>query len=106
MATIKATLQNLKNNGPGYYPCLVGGKLHVYQDKNLYSLVRKDTYEIVCQWNKHTGVVWVLREPAWHEKKVINQIIAIWRPRYQVDWEKWEAPHHKAHKTLLPLKGL
>lgn len=25
MATIKATLQNLKNNGPGYYPCLVGG---------------------------------------------------------------------------------
>jgi hypothetical protein len=103
MATIKATLQNLKNNGLGYYPCLVGGKLHINRDGNSYMLVRNDTHEIVCQWNKHTGVVWVLGELAWHEKKVINQIIAVWRPRYQVDWE---ATHHKAYKTLLPLKGL
>ena len=58
MATIKQALQNLKNNGPGYYPCLVGGKLHINRDGSLYMLVRNDTHEIVCQWNKHTGVVW------------------------------------------------
>ena len=106
MATIKATLQNLKNNGPGYYPCLVGGKLHINWDRNLYTLVRNDTNESVCQWNKHTGVVWVLGELAWREKKVINQIIAIWRPGYLVDWETWEATHRRAYKTLLPLKSL
>ena len=106
MATIKATLQNLKNNGPGYYPCLVGGKLHINQDGNLYTLVRNDTHETLCQWNKHTGVVWVLGELAWYEKQAINQIIAVWRPWYQVDWEIWEATHRRAYKTLLPLKGL
>ena len=42
-----ATLQNLKNNGP----CLVGGKLHINKDKNLYMLA------------------WVLGGLAWHEKK-------------------------------------
>ena len=86
MATIKATLQNLKSNGWGYYPCPVGGKLHINRDGNWYHLVRNDTHEIVCQWNKHTGVVQVLGELAWHEKKVINQIIVVWRPWYQVDW--------------------
>lgn len=106
MATIKAALQNLKNNGGGYYPCLVGGKLHINRDGNLYTLVRNDTHESVCQWNKHTGVVWVLRELAWHEKNVINQIIAVWRPWYLVDWQAYEAIHHKSYKTLLPLKGL
>lgn len=45
MTTIKATLQNLKNNGWGYYPCLVGGKLHINRDENLYMLVRNDTHE-------------------------------------------------------------
>lgn len=84
-----ATLQNLKNNGLGYYPCLVGGKLHINRDENLYMLVRNDTHEHVCQWNKHTGV--------------INQIIEVWRPWYRVDWE---ATHRKAYKTLLPLKQL
>lgn len=68
MTTIKQALQNLKNNGLGYYPCLVGGKLHINQDENLYMLVRNDTHEIVCQWNKHTGVVCVLGELAWYEK--------------------------------------
>lgn len=34
MTTIKQALQNLKNNGPGYYPCLVGGKLHINRDEN------------------------------------------------------------------------
>lgn len=106
MATIKATLQNLKSNGPGYYPILVGGKLHINRDRNLYTLVRNDTHETLCQWNKHTGVMWVLGELAWHEKSAINQIIEVWRPRYQVDWETWEAAHHRAYKTLLPLKGL
>lgn len=100
--TIRATLENLKANGPGYYPGPVGGKLHI----NLYMLVRNDTHESVCQWNKHTGVVWVLEELAWHEKKVINQIIAVWRPWYQVDWETWEVTHRRAYKTLLPLKGM
>ena len=85
MTTIKATLQNLKINGWGYYPCLVGGKLHINRDENLYMLV------------------WVLGELAWHEKSVINQIIEVWRPWYRVDWE---ATHRKAYKTLLPLKGL
>jgi hypothetical protein len=103
MATIKATLQNLKNNGWGYYPCLVGGKLHINRDGNFYMLVRNES---VCQWNKHTGVVWVLGELAWHEKKVINQIIDVWRPWYRVDWETWEVTHRRAYKTLLPLKGL
>lgn len=98
MPTIKQALQNLKNNGPGYYPCLVGSKLHINRDRNLYTLVRNDTHEIVCQWNKHTGVVWILGELAWHEKNVINQIIEVWRPGYRVDWD---ATHHK---TLLPLK--
>lgn len=106
MATIKATLQNLKNNGLGYYPCLVGGKLHINRDENLYMLVRNDTHEIVCQWNKHTGVVWVLGELNWHEKKAINQIIAVWRPQYLVDWKAWEVTHRRAYKTLLPLKSL
>lgn len=85
MTTIKATLQNLKINGWGYYPCLVGGKLHINRDENLYMLV------------------WVLGELAWHEKSVINQIIEVWRPWYRVDWE---ATHRKAYKTLLPLRGL
>nr|DAY05997.1 MAG TPA: hypothetical protein [Caudoviricetes sp.] len=106
MATIKATLQNLRNNGWGYYPCPVGGKLHINRDDNLYMLVRNDTHEIVCQWNKNTGVAYVLGELAWHEKSAINQIIAVWRPWFQVDWETWEATHRKAYKTLLPLKQL
>ena len=106
MATIKQALQNLKSNGPGYYPCLVGGKLHINRDKNLYMLVRNDTHETLCQWNKHTGVVWVIGELAWHEKSAINQIIEVWRPWYRVDWETWEALHHRAYKTLLPLKQL
>lgn len=106
MATIKTTLQNLKNNGPGYYPCLVGGKLHIDRDENLYNLVRNDTHETLCQWNKHTGVVWVLGEPTWYEKSVINQIITVWRPRYLVDWDKWQATKRKTYKTLLPLKQL
>lgn len=96
MPTIKATLQNLKSNGPGYYPCFVGGKLHINRDGNLYNLVRNDT---LCQWNKHTGVVWVLGELAWHEKSAINKIIEVWR-------ETWEATHHRPYKTLLPLKSL
>lgn len=90
MATIKQALQNPKNNGP----CLVGGKLHINRDENLYMLVRNDTHETLCQWNKHTGVVWVLGELAWHERSVINQIIEVWRP--------W----CRAYKTLLPLKSL
>lgn len=94
MATIKATLRNLKNNGP----VLVGGKLHINKDGNLYTLARNDTHETLCQWNKNTGVVYVLGELAWHEKSVINQIIEAWRPWYRVDWEA-------AHRTLLPLKG-
>lgn len=106
MANIKTTLQNLKNNGQVYYPYLVGSKLHIKRDGNLYILVRNYTHKIVCQWNKHTGVMWVLGEPSWHEKKVINQIIAIWRPWYQVDWETWEDTHYRAYKTLLPLKSL
>lgn len=52
-------------------------------------LVRNDT---LCQWNKHTGVVWEL---TWHEKSAIE----VWRPWYRVDWE---ATHRKA----LPLKGI
>lgn len=32
------TLQNLKSNAP----CLVGGKLHINRDENLYMLVRND----------------------------------------------------------------
>lgn len=59
MATIKQALQNLKNNSLGYYPCLVGGKLHINRDGNSYMLVRNET---PCQWNKHTGVVCVLGE--------------------------------------------
>lgn len=106
MATIKATLQNLKNNGWTYYPVLIGGKLYINRNENLYMLVRNDTHEIVCQWNSHTGVVWVLGELSWHEKSAINQIIEVWRPWYQVDWETWEATHRWAYKTLLPLKGL
>ena len=89
MATIKATLQNLKNNGWTYYPVLVGGKLHINRDEN-----------------KNTGVVYVLGELIWHEKKVISQIIEVWRPWYRVDWQTWEVTHHRAYKTLLPLKGL
>ena len=106
MATIKQALQNLKSNGLGYYPCLVGGKLHINRDGNWYMLVRNDTHETLCQWNKYTGVVWVLGELAWHEKSVINQIIEVWRPWYQVDWETWEVTHRQAYKTLLPLKGI
>lgn len=106
MTTIKATLQNLKTNGWGYYPHHIGAKLHINQDNNLYKLVRNDTHETICQWNKHTGVVWVLGELAWHEKSAINQIINTWRPWYQADWETWETTHHRAHKTLLPLKQL
>lgn len=45
MATIKATLQNLKNNGWTYYPVLIGGKLHINRDGNLYMLVRNDTHD-------------------------------------------------------------
>lgn len=41
-----ATLQNLKNNGLGYYPCLVGGKLHVNRGENLYKLVRNDAHQV------------------------------------------------------------
>lgn len=36
MTTIEQALQNLKSNGP----CLVGGKLHINRDENLYMLVR------------------------------------------------------------------
>lgn len=49
MATIKQALQNLKNNGWSYYPCLVGGKLHINRDENLYLLVRNDTHETLCR---------------------------------------------------------
>ena len=70
--TIKATLQNLRTNGWTYYPCLVGGKMHINRDGNLYMLVRNDTHEIVCQWNKNTGVVYVLGELAWHEKRSLR----------------------------------
>nr|DAW15515.1 MAG TPA: hypothetical protein [Caudoviricetes sp.] len=76
--TIKATLQNLKANGWTYYPVLVGGKLHISRDGGLYNLVRNDSNEIVCRWNKHTGVVWVLGELTRHEKNIINQIIEVW----------------------------
>ena len=102
--TIKATLQNLKNNGWAYYPIAVGGKLHISQDSNWYYLVRNDTHEHICRWNKNTGVAYVLGELAWHEKSAINQIITIWRPQYQPDWQTWQATHRKAYKTLLPLK--
>ena len=104
--TIKATLQNLRNNGWGYYPILVGGKLHINRDGNWYHLVRNDTHESVCQWNKNTGVAYVLGELAWHEKSAINQVITAWKPWCQVDWETWEDTHRKAYKTLLPLKEL
>ena len=50
--------------------------------------------------------MWVLGELAWYEKKVINQIIAVWWPWYRVDWETWKTAHRKAYKTPLPLKGL
>lgn len=103
---IKTILQNLRNNGWTYYPVTVGGKLHINRDGNWYLLVRNETHETVCQWNKNTGVVYVLRELTWYEKSAINQIIEVWRPWYRVDWETWEGAHRRAYKTLLPLKGL
>lgn len=56
MPTIKQALQNLKNNGPGYYPCLVGGKLHINKDGNWYRLIRNDSHEVICEWDKNTGI--------------------------------------------------
>ena len=103
---IKTILQNLRNNGWTYYPVTVGGKLHINRDGNCYHLVRNETHETVCQWNKNTGVVYVLGELTWYEKSAINQIIEVWRPWYRVDWETWEGAHRRAYKTLLPLKGL
>ena len=106
MATIKATLHNLKTNGWTYYPVTVGGKLHINRDGNWYCLVRNDTSETICQWNKNTGTTYVLGQLDWHEKNAINQIIATWKPQYQADWDEWQDTHRKAYKTLLPLKQL
>ena len=100
--TIKTTLENLKNNGWSYYPTTVGGKLHINRDGNLYMLVRNDTHEIVCQWNKHTGVMWVLGELAWHEKKVINQIIAIWRPGTRLTGRPGRPPTARRTRPYFP----
>lgn len=94
------TLQNLKNNSLGYYPCLVGGKLHTNRDENLNMLVRNNTHETLCQWNKHTGVVRVLGKLAWHEKKDVNRIIEVWRPWHKVDWDATSSSGTKTLKSV------
>lgn len=104
MPTIKATLQNLKNNGPGYYPCLVGGKLHINRDGNWYRLIRNDSHEVICEWDKNTGTIYTLGELAPHERNAINQIIRVWRTRYRADWDTWHRIRHANYKTLLPVK--
>lgn len=102
--TIKATLENLKANGWGYYPVMIGGKLHVNKDGSWYRLTRNDSREDVAQWNRIGGVVYTLGELAPHERSAINQIITVWRPGYKPDWNAWCAIRRDNSKTLLPVK--
>lgn len=102
--TIKATLQNLKANGWTYYPVQIGGKLHVGRNGNWYHLTRNDSREDVAQWNRTTGVVYTLGELAPHERSAISQIIRVWRPGYEPDWDTWRTIRRSNIKTLLCVK--
>lgn len=99
--TIKAALENLKTNGWTYYPVQIGSKLHINRDGNWYRLTRNDNHKVVGEWNKNTGIVYIMGDPAPHERSAINQVVAVWRPGYQPNWA---ARQPNKYKTLLPLK--
>lgn len=102
--TIKATLENLKANGWCYYPVQIGSKLHVGRDGNWYRIIRNDSHEVIGEWNKTTGTVYTMGELAPHERSAINQIVAVWRPWCNPDWDTWCTIRRSNTKTLLPVK--